>query len=48
VLYLVNEVTGFFSIIYVPIKLFVSGNAAATAQNLLASEGLSISASPPK
>ena len=48
VLYLVNEVTGFFSIIYVPIKLFVSGNAAATAQNLLASERLSVSASPPK
>ena len=30
VLYLVNGLTGFFSIIYVPSKLFVSGNAAAT------------------
>src|SRR5438874_1336527 len=37
VLYLVNGVTGFFSIIYVPSKLFVSGNAAATAHNNLAS-----------
>ena len=40
VLYLVNGVTGFFSIIYVPSKLFVSGNAAATAHNILASERL--------
>jgi hypothetical protein len=40
VLYLVNAVTGFFSIIYVPTKLFVSGDAAATAHNILASEGL--------
>lgn len=39
-LYLVNGVTGFFSIIYVPNKLIVSGNAAATANNILASEGL--------
>ena len=39
-LYLVNGVTGFFSIIYVPGKLVVSGNAAATAHNILASEGL--------
>ena len=39
-LYLVNGVTGFFSIIYVPSKLFVSGNAAATAHNILASERL--------
>jgi hypothetical protein len=38
VLYLVNGVMGFFSIIYVPSKLFVSGNAAATAHNILASE----------
>ncbi len=37
-LYLVNGVTGFFSIIYVPGKLIVSGNAAATANNILASE----------
>jgi len=40
VLYLVNGVTGFFSIIYVPGKLIVSANAAATAQNILASERL--------
>jgi hypothetical protein len=38
VLYLVNGVTGFFGIIYVPSRLMVSGNAAATAQNILASE----------
>ena len=40
VLYLVNGVTGFFSIIYVPSRLIVSGNAAATAGNILASERL--------
>jgi len=40
VLYLVNGVTGFFSIIYVPSRLMVSGNAAASAQNILASERL--------
>ena len=40
VLYLVNGVTGFFGIIYVPGRLMVSGNAAATAQNILASERL--------
>jgi hypothetical protein len=40
VLYLVNGVTGFFGIIYVPSKLLVSGNAAATAHNILASETL--------
>ena len=40
VLYLVNGVTGFFGIIYVPSKLMVPGNAAATAQNILASERL--------
>ena len=39
-LYLVNGVTGFFSIIYVPGRLIVSGNAAATANNILASERL--------
>jgi hypothetical protein len=39
-LYLVNGVTGFFSIIYVPGKLIVSGNAAATANNIVASEEL--------
>jgi hypothetical protein len=40
VLYLANAVTGFFGIIYVPSRLIVSGNAAATANNILASEGL--------
>jgi len=40
VLYLLNGVTGYFSIIYVPSKLIVSGNAAATAHNILASEQL--------
>lgn len=40
VLYLVNAVTGFFGIIYVPGRLMVSGNPAATASNILASEGL--------
>jgi len=39
-LYLVNGVTGFFSIIYVPNRLIVSGNAAATANSILASERL--------
>jgi len=37
-LYLVNAVTGFFGIIYVPSRLIVSGNAAATANNIIASE----------
>jgi hypothetical protein len=40
VLYLVNGVTGFFSIIYVPSRLMVPGNAAATAGNIIASERL--------
>lgn len=39
-LYLVNAVTGFFGIVYVPSRLVVSGNAAATANNILASERL--------
>ena len=39
-LYLVNGVTGFFSIIYIPGRLIVSDNAAATANNILASERL--------
>jgi hypothetical protein len=39
-LYLLNGVTGFFSIIYVPGKLIVSEDAAATANNILASERL--------
>jgi len=40
VLYLVNGVTGFFGIVYVPSKLIVSGNTAATASNILGSERL--------
>jgi hypothetical protein len=47
VLYLVNGVTGFFSIIYVPTKLIVYGNAAATAKNILVPRGFSASASSP-
>lgn len=39
-LYLVNGVTGFFGIIYVPGKLIVSGNAGVTASNILGSERL--------
>jgi hypothetical protein len=40
VLYLVNAVTGFYGIVYVPGKLIVSGNTVATANNILASERL--------
>jgi hypothetical protein len=40
VLYLVNAVTGFFGIVYVPSKLIVAGDASATASNILASERL--------
>src|SRR5262252_6629806 len=39
-LYLVNGVTGFFGIVYVPSRLIVLGDAAATAHNILASERL--------
>jgi hypothetical protein len=39
-LYLLNGVTGFFSIMYVPSRLIVSGNTAATASNILAHETL--------
>jgi len=39
-LYLLNAVTGFFGIMYVPSTLIVSGNAAATANNVLSSEML--------
>jgi hypothetical protein len=39
-LYLVNGVTGYFGIIYVPSRLVVSGNVDATANNILASERL--------
>ncbi len=37
-LYLLNAVTGFFGIMYVPSRLIVDGNASATARNILASE----------
>jgi Domain of unknown function (DUF4386) len=40
VLYLVNGVTGFFGIIYVPSRLIISSNAGATANNILSSERL--------
>ena len=40
VLYLVNGLTGFFGIVYVPSRLIVCGNAAATANNILGSERL--------
>jgi len=39
-LYLVNGITGFFGIVYVPSRLIVSGDAVATANNILASERL--------
>jgi hypothetical protein len=39
-LYLLLGITGFFSLMYVPSKLIVRGNAAATASNILASESL--------
>lgn len=39
-LYGLNGLTGFFSLQYVPGKLIVSGNAAATANNILAHEML--------
>lgn len=39
-LYLVVVLTGIFSLAYVPSKLLVSGDAAATARNIVASESL--------
>lgn len=39
-LYLLVVVTGLFSVIYVPRKLMVPGNATATAANILASQTL--------
>lgn len=39
-LYLLMAVTGPFVLIYVPEKLFVPGNAAATAANILANQSL--------
>jgi hypothetical protein len=39
-LYLLASVFGFFAMMYVPSKLIVQGNAAATADNILANETL--------
>ena len=39
-LYLLTSIVGFFAMGYVPSKLIVHGNAAATANNILASETL--------
>jgi hypothetical protein len=39
-LYLLVTVTGIFSLMYVPSKLIVRGNAAATARNILGAESL--------
>src|SRR5436189_5267488 len=39
-LYLLTSIVGFFAVGYVPGKLIVHGNAAATANNIAASETL--------
>ncbi len=39
-LYLLASIAGFFAMMYVPTKLIVHGNAAATASNIAASETL--------
>src|SRR4030088_529236 len=39
-LYLLMSIPGVFALIYVPSKLIVHGNAAATANNIVASETL--------
>ena len=39
-LYLLVAITGIYSVIYVPGKLFVRGNSAATANNILANQPL--------
>jgi hypothetical protein len=39
-LYLIGSIPGFFALLYVPGKLFVHGNPAATAHNILAHETL--------
>jgi uncharacterized protein DUF4386 len=39
-LYLLASIVGFFAMMYVPTKLIVHGNAAATASNILANETL--------
>ena len=39
-LYLLASIPGFFAMMYVPSKLIVRGNAAATASNIAANETL--------
>lgn len=39
-LYVLVSIPGAFALLYVPSKLIVDGNATATANNILASEGL--------
>src|SRR5712672_2281839 len=39
-LYVLVSIPGAFALIYVPSKLIVDGNATATANNILVSEGL--------
>src|SRR6202046_208128 len=39
-LYILMSIPGFFAMVYVPSKLIVHGNAAATANNIAASEML--------
>jgi hypothetical protein len=39
-MYLLTSIVGFFAMIYIPNKVIVDGNAAATAGNILASETL--------
>jgi hypothetical protein len=39
-IYVVVSIPGFFALIYIPRKLIVDGNAAATASNIMASETL--------
>jgi Domain of unknown function (DUF4386) len=39
-LYVLTSIDGFFALAYVPGKLIVHGNATATANNIVASEGL--------
>jgi hypothetical protein len=39
-LYILMSIPGFFAMVYVPSKLIVHGNAAATASNIVASETL--------
>jgi hypothetical protein len=39
-LYLLASIPGFFALLYVPSKIFVHGNATATANNIAAHEML--------